>query len=347
MTSRSLTILVTGVGGDLGQALVKALRLMPESPRIVGCDVEAGTIGAAFVDEYEVVPPASADGYLDALDGICQDTGVQVVVPGSEPEIEELSKEGDPLQLPAGIPVACQAQKWRKRYGDKLKCMEALNGAVELAPFADGTDFAAVDRMLKRSGFPVIVKGRKGSGSSSVHIAENRKELDECLKRTDCPLVQAHIDDEEGEYSVGVYGGDYEKRYIAFRRVIQPPLGCSWYAETSENEAVFDYAREVARASGVRGSVNIQVRHSSEGVRLLEINPRFSSLVAARAAAGFRDAEWTVNTVLGRPVDPLPSTYRSIRFQRFAHEMVDTGSGYRAVEAWQPKVEAAQRSQKT
>jgi hypothetical protein len=101
-----------------------------------------------------------------------------------------------------------------------------------------------------------------------------------------------------------------------------------------EDPEVVAYAEEIARASALRGSANVQVRKTGEGVRLLEINARFSSLALARAFAGFRDVEWSVGLALGREPELPRRGYRNIRFHRFVHEMVDEGSGYAPVPQW-------------
>jgi len=78
----------------------------------------------------------------------------------------------------------------------------------------------------------------------------------------------------------------------------------------------------------------VQVRKSAAGVRLLEVNARFSSLAPARAYAGFRDVEWSVVLALGREPEVPRDGYRPIKFHRFVHEMVDDGSGYAPIPQW-------------
>jgi hypothetical protein len=84
----------------------------------------------------------------------------------------------------------------------------------------------------------------------------------------------------------------------------------------------------------------VQVRRSPAGIRLLEINGRFSSLVAFRALCGFRDVEWSLAHALGHVPEPPVGPYRALRFRRFFHELVDDGDGYEAVDRWLPRVGA-------
>ena len=332
--TRPTRVLVTGVGGDLGQALVKALRLTHAPVEVYGCDMDSRSVGEVFVDEFCVVPPAhDSDHYVEALDRVCRSFEVDAVVPSSEPEIEVLSRLG---RLPCGSPVICQPADWFETHADKLSCMEALKGHVDLAQFADGADPDQVERIIDQEGFPLVVKPRRSSGARSVVIAHDDQELAAALANTGSPFVQKFIDEEMGEFTVGVFSCDAFEAMICFRRELGP-VGCSWFAESVDDDAILQYARQVAHAAQGNGAFNIQVRKSSKGVRLLEINPRFSSLVAARALCGFRDLEWSIELASGRVPAKPSEPFRHIGFRRFVHEVVDLGDGYGTVSAWSPR----------
>ncbi len=334
--TQGIRVLVTAVGGDLGQALVKALRLARKTVSWHGCDMDGMGVGSAFVDSFHIVPPADDATYIEIVDRLCRTLAVDALVPGSESEIRVLSRLGSPPKLPScAVPIVCQEASWIETYGDKLACMNALSGKVELSPFADGSDRQAVARLIEKVDFPVVVKARFSRGSRSVQLVSNDAELDIALAATHLPVVQAFIPSAEGEFSVGVFVCERFSSAIAFKRDLGP-LGCSWFAETSTDAPVLDYAMRIARSSGLIGSANIQVRKSPTGVRLLEINPRFSSLVAARAACGFRDAEWSVELALGRCPDRPVGRFTHIRFRRFFHELVDFGAGFKAASEWSP-----------
>ena len=331
-----IRVLVTAVGGDVGQASVKALRLSAEPIECHGCDGDSTGSGSAFVDSFHAVPYPNDATYVEALDRLCCSLAVHVVVPCSDAEIHSLSRLGSPPRLPSGVPVVCQEADWIDKYGDKLTCMKVLSGEVRLAPFSDGNDLQAVRKLVDEVGFPVVIKSRCSRGSRSLRLANDDAELDAALAVTSLPLVQAFIDASEGEFSVGVFVCEHFSAAIAFKRDLGP-VGLSWFAETSTDQSVLDYTMRIARVSGLRGSANIQVRKSSKGVSLLEINPRFSSLAAARAVCGFRDVEWSVESALGRSHNRLTGHFRHIRFRRFFHELVDFGEGYKAVSEWAPK----------
>ncbi|HVS54021.1 MAG TPA: ATP-grasp domain-containing protein [Opitutaceae bacterium] len=337
MISKSIRVLITAVGGDLGQAVVKSLRLSEIGIEIFGCDSNPGGVGGAFVDSCQTTPLAENSGqYVTAIESICRENDIHAVIPCSEPEIDVLSQIGPPLRLPSGAVIVCQPQEWIGRFGDKLRCMEALENVVPIAPFADGQDSEAVRLLVGRAGFPLVIKGRASWGSRSLRVAHDENELRFFLTEISAPVVQAYLDDAGGEFSVGLFACDEFCTVVNYKRELGP-VGCTWLAETSEDAAVLDYASRVAAATGLRGSANLQVRKTSQGVRMLEINPRFSSLVAARAICGFRDAEWSLLAALKMKLPVPPPSYQHIRFRRYFHELVDFGDGFNAIENWNPR----------
>lgn len=332
-----LNILVTGVGGDLGQAIIKSVRLMDMPVELSGCDMDPKSIGRAFVDEFFAITSASDGKYLSLLNDFCSKKKIHAVVPGSEPEIYALSCLGNPPRLPCGTIVVCQEANWLKTYGDKLKCFRDLDGKVPLSPFADGTNNREIEKFALEKLFPCVVKPRVSAGSKDLKIARNKQQLHAYIKKVPNPVVQKYIDDSYGEFSIGVFSTDDFTSAIAFKRTLGP-FGATWYAENLDQDLeVLDYAYRIAKETGMKGSCNIQVRKGNDGVRLLEINPRFSSLVAARAACGFKDMEWSILTALGLKVEPPLNGYRSIRFQRYLHEVIDFGTGYTGIREWLPR----------
>jgi carbamoyl-phosphate synthase large subunit len=301
--------------------------------QLIGCDIDPTGIGKAFVDSYHVLPYAKdRELYLNAIDKLCRAEDIQVVIPNNETEIAVLSQLGTPPILPCGTIVLCHDALFISTYGDKLNCMNTLNGKVPLALFADGSDPVAVSNLIETAGFPLVVKSRQSYGSKSLHIVHSLFELQSSLVEVSLPLVQQYLDGDE--FSAGAFTRGSFKQVMAFKREFLHGVGATWYAETSDDPEVLEYVQSIADAIGLWGSANIQVRKTKDGVRLLEINPRFSSLVAARAICGFVDVDWWLEMVLGMPITPPPESYKHIRFRRFFHELVDFGDGYKAVKEW-------------
>ena len=334
--STSIRVLVTAVGGDLGQAVVKALRLSSQKIECHGSDLNARGIGSLFADQFHPLPKADDPAYVESLDRLCRSSAIQAVIPANLYEINVLSHLGEQPSLPSGIPIVVQKGEWIDRYGDKLLCMTALSEQVEVVPFADGNDAIALEQLIRKASFPLVVKERRSSGSRGFQIIHDRNELQVAIRTAKQPFVQAFIDDSDGEFSIGVFSNGDDHRFIIFRRHLGFG-GTSRYAETAEDQEIKDYVLKIAQIVKAKGSFNIQVRKSKAGVKLLEINPRFSSLTAARAICGFNDAEWSLQLALGLGIIEKAGPFRQIRFSRFLDEVVDFGQGFEPVDVWNIK----------
>lgn len=329
----AVRVLVTALNGDLGQAILKSLRLSRRHVELVGADLRSGS-GSVFVDEFSILPPAGpVDRYLKELDRCCRERKIDVVIPGCEPEQRVLAELGEGASLPGGARIVSQGVRVQALCGDKLETYRFLKEVVPLADFADGNDPGEVSRFLAENSFPLCVKERVSSGQKGVVIVEDQAALDEAQVAMEKPVLQALIRGDDEEFSVGVFRHDGEVRLISFRRRLEGQ-SCSWWAELDQSAEVLDYSRRIAEAIPGEGSINIQLRMDAGNPKLLEINPRFSSLAAARAECGFNDVEWSLLATLGEPL-PGPTEFPPVfRFQRFLGEVVDRGNGWQSLSRW-------------
>lgn len=311
-------VLVTATCGDVGQVVMKSLLMAGNDFVVHAADMNDGA-AAMFVPpgRFHQVPSARSPAeYAEALDALCRQHGIQAVIAASEAEIRALSQlESHPF-LPCGARIVGQPPLITATHGDKLLSFQNLASKAALADFCDGTERSAVDSFLARHGFPLIVKERQSQGMRGVSLVRDKDEFELLLPRFDKPLLQVLLQGDDQEYTVGVFSHGDDIRLISFQRRLDN-MGCSWYARLDQNPAVLDYARQITRAAGTQGSINVQLRVTPDGPRLLEINPRFSSLAAARAACGFNDVAWSVQQALGLPLGESPPLPSHFEYQRY------------------------------
>ena len=70
------TVLVTGVGAIIGYGVLRALRTLPERPRLVGADIYPDAAGQAWCDAFEQAPLTSDPGYFDWLQRVVAAHGI-------------------------------------------------------------------------------------------------------------------------------------------------------------------------------------------------------------------------------------------------------------------------------
>ena len=313
------TILVTGVGDTVGQALVKAARQMALPCRIVGTDRDKFSVGLRWADAGFVVPHClAAEPYLAEIRRICAGQGVQLVLPGSEKELQLLSGNADALSSETGAIVACSPPQVLRVAMDKWETCRFLETAgLRFPRYARSDNLEQVEQLMEMAGFPLIAKPVRGTGARGVFKIESRDDLGQVLKSGGEIVLQEYLLPETEEYSVEVYTlkNGQQAGSICYRRD-QLIAGDTYNARVMPHPVAEAEARAVAAALHTIGPCNVQLRVTARGPVTFEINPRFSGGVSIRAYFGYNEVEMAVrDLVLNDPVpEPVTSAGRARRF---------------------------------
>ena len=280
-----MNIVVTGVGGDIGNGVGRILRESNFAKKIIGCDLHDEHSGRGVFDECVVLPKADSDNYIEALKDVAFSYQADAVVVASEPELRLITKSTD--KSLALLPFVMANRKAMSIGFDKLRTAEFISGLGKKAPWT------SVISESDPVNYPCILKSREGAGSQSIFILNDSSNLVSYRKLFPDYICQEYIGNEQEEYTCGVYGcADGEIRTIVFRRRLVS--GVTAYAELVESEEIKSLCVDIAEALELRGSINIQLRFTDRGPVVFEINPRFSSTVVFRHKLGFTDLVWSI-----------------------------------------------------
>src|SRR6266550_338237 len=313
------TILVTGVGDTVGQALVKAARQMALPCRIVGTDRDKFSVGLRWVDAGFIVPHCSDRAvYLAKLRRICVDEGVQLVLPGSEKELQVLSEHAEVLLRETGAVVVCSPPQVLRVAMDKWEtCRFLENAGLGFPRYAHSDNPEQVERLMEMARFPLIEKPVRGTGARGMFMVESRDDLAQALRSRAEMVLQEYLLPEAEEYSVEVYTlkNGQQAGSICYRRD-QLIAGDTYNACVIPHPAAEEEARAVAAALQTSGPCNVQLRVTARGPVTFEINPRFSGGVSMRAHFGYNEIEMAVrDLVLNEPVpEPVIRPGIALRF---------------------------------
>jgi carbamoyl-phosphate synthase large subunit len=293
-THAHLTVVVTGVGAPPGVSIMKAFRQSALGPRLVGTDADPASVGLHRADVAYTLPRAADDGagWLRRLEELCRRERAALVCLGSEAELVFAAPHREAIERATGARVVVNAPAALAALMDKWTLTVALRERDLPAPDAAlGDDPAALRALLARHAFPLIVKPRHGSGSRHLHAVPDEAALSAALRLVPEPVVQEYLHPDDQEYSVGVYRSP-RRGYvgqIVFRRTLS--AGLTYKAEVVRDPEVEAVARRAVDAFDLWGPINVQLRKTSDGPRIFEINPRFSSSAVMRAGFGFNEAE--------------------------------------------------------
>jgi carbamoyl-phosphate synthase large subunit len=295
-----LTVIVTGVGGGVGQGIIKALRLIPDLKiRIVGVDMDPRAAGLYFCDAAAIIPAASCEQYVDAVIGLCRQHKADFFIPGTDYEVPVCARNHLSIQESGTVPIVSPSATVEVTR-DKFATYELLK--------RHGLDhpqtWLAEDTFGVELPYPVVVKPRVGSRSVGMMVAHSLEELRESLAAGRDLIVQECIGSVETEYTCTMVAAGSRRSDVAvLRRRLRN--GDTYKAESVVAPAIADYVLSIARLLDIEGNCNFQLRVDGEGhPKLFEINARFSGTTPICAMLGFNPVEYYILTKLGRSYQP-------------------------------------------
>ncbi len=297
MTESLTRVLVTGAGGPAGIAVIRSL-LKRDDVEVLAADMDGWASGLYLVPESarRIVPPGRAPSFVDDVIAMCASDAIDVLFSTVDVELPGLAARRDELSA-AGTALAAPSHETLVTCLDKYRLAQAVEGKARIPE----------TRLLDRDGvgaewvFPVIIKPRSGAGSRGVRLIADRAAL-EALGEDQSILIQENLPGEE--FSVDVLAGlDGSVIAAVPRSRERVDSGVSIAGRTVRRPELSQTAADVARAIGLTGVANVQLRYSREGVpALLEVNPRFPGAMPLTIAAGVDMPSLLLDLVLGRPV---------------------------------------------
>src|SRR5438309_6358475 len=153
------SVLVTGIGGNVGQGILRVLRSLPYPLHLVGTNTRLPSGGSHLCDAVHQVPWAWSAEYIPELAEVCAGEGVELLIPATDGEAYHLARARD--SLPS---VAVSPPRTCETFLDKHLTAERLHAAN--IPFARSSLPTAYKGQFRET----VVKPRKGRGSRDVFV---------------------------------------------------------------------------------------------------------------------------------------------------------------------------------
>lgn len=285
-------VLVTGVGGPAGVAVLRSL-LKRSDVEVYAGDMDGWASGLYLVpaERRRILQPGLSPDFVDGIRQLCVDDQIDVVISTVDVELPPLAARRDDLggavlAAPSEATLAVTLDKWELAQ----RCAPLLRTPVTRLLNADGVALRWV--------YPVIVKPRRGAGSRGVRLVPDRATLT-AMEPDEALIIQEHLPGDE--FSVDVLA-DADGNVVAAvpRTRTRVDSGVSIAGQTVHDPALEDTAAAVARAIGLRGVANVQLRRDSDGIpALLEVNPRFPGALPLTIAAGVDMPSLVLDLALG------------------------------------------------
>lgn len=286
------TLLITGIGGDIAQAIAQIVRETYPNWRLIGMDIHERHAGRTAVDSVIVSPAASSPRYGMWLESTLDVHKVDLCLPTSETELAYLvssklmERQPKRFVMPNRSAVEVGGDKYLTA---RHLCAYGIAGpwTVVVKPTSPIPDL------------PCIFKARRSAGSKAVFVCRTPEDVSYFQNRYADAIFQELLLPDDREVTVAVYRN--QQGHVAVLQLLRKLTGgfTSW-AEVIDDPEITAQCKKLAESLDLRGSINVQLRQTEAGPRIFEINARFSSTVLIRHRMGYCDALWALEEAQGR-----------------------------------------------
>lgn len=285
------TVLVTGIGGDVGQGILRNIRAAFPDIRLVGTDVGALPAGIHFCDAAYTVPYSHDASYYDRMLEICAKEKVELIIPSTDYEVTHLGKIE--TRLPA---LLASPHEVSEIFMDKYRTFQEFKRCgIAFADTRLATEYA--------DDWPhIVVKPRDGRGSRDVSFDPAEIPMSENF------IVQPLIEGRELTIAFYVTKEGQLHGFISFERELKHGHTDRCEVVTIYDNKIRALIEQLIKHFTIRGPCNIQAKLTADGELIpFEINCRYSGTNSIRAKFGFEDVRYGIEEYLLHTAPTAPA----------------------------------------
>ena len=281
-----MNLLITSLGSNTSIGVIKSLKSVLPSIRIIGCDInlQSECNGFNFADSYEQICSADSINYLESLKLLMSKHEIHCLIPIHDREIEVISKNKSLLSKYSEIIV--NKSDIIELCNDKLKCSNFLSSICKVPKIYEN---------FNQLEFPAIMKEIKGVGSAKIKILNSNHDQPESIPKE--MLMQEFISGIE--YTVDCYSSYLNHNFkCVVRKRKEIKNGMSIKGEIISHPQIEVICEEIHQNLRYVGVSNIQFIENENGIYFIEINPRFSGGGILTYKNGFNIPQIAINELV-------------------------------------------------
>jgi carbamoyl-phosphate synthase large subunit len=308
-----VNVAVTGVGGGVGQSIIKALQ--DSEYQTVGIDSEVLAAGLYATKSSYLGLKATDPSYVDRLIEICDKERCKALFPGLDVELIPLCEGQHKLKQNGITPIVSNSEVLEIA-DDKLRTQSFLheNGFLHARTYN-------LDEYDSELGFPMILKPKRGGARSvGVITVRDKEDFDSSVRHIDRSNYVAQEYIEGDEYTCGTVSlNNGCVGVILMRRQLR--FGDTYKAFVENNPELATYVKRVVDRLGPFGPCNVQMRVRDGKPYIFEFNARCSGTTAGRSLAGFNEPKMVCDYIF-KGIDRPSFDIKEIAILRYWKELV-------------------------
>lgn len=287
------SILITGIGGDIGYGISKIVK-EEGATHIYGTDIHDFHCGYKTCEKCFIVPSVTGENYIEEMQKIINENEIEILIPGSHIEIEYFQTNN--IQFENVKIIMCDNNTFLT-FNDKYLTYQFLKN--NNLPFPK--TFKINEININDIKLPCVLKKSMSRGNKNVFIIQDNEELIYFYNKykNDIYIIQEYIDCDD-EYTCCIFRTTNINKHIIIKRELEN--GITKRGIIINNKIISDLLTNISNKINLNGSINVQLRFKNEIPYIFEINPRFSSTLVFRHMLNFKDVIWSIYDKLNIPI---------------------------------------------
>lgn len=238
---------------------------------------DASKLGPAIyeADRFYIVPPITAEGYIDVILDICRKEQISGVLSLIDPELSLLAKNAERFRE-LGVTVIGSSYELCEMSLDKMQMYHwLLEHGYRCARSWKKKEafYEAVDR--GEITYPVFVKPYRGSASISISKVYDRETVDLLFEHSQDLMIQEFLNGQEIGADVYIDLISGEAVSIFTKKKILMRAGETDKAVSFKDPELFALIEKFVKEAGFRGQIDIDIFKIDGQYYISEVNPRF------------------------------------------------------------------------
>lgn len=270
MKTYNVLILSAGRRVELVQAFLRAKTVVGVTGKVVAVDHSLTAPALQFADQSYQVCKITDDSYISEVIHICQKEQIDLIVPTIDTELLKLAHEREKIEKVTQAKILISDLTVIEICRDKIQTQHFFEqiglGVPKLIEMQDVK--------AKNYQFPLFIKPLNGSSSINTFKIKNEAELEFFLEYVPQPMVQSFI--MGTEYTIDAFV-DFTHKPITIvpRERIATRSGEILKGKIVKDRELIDLTKYIIKKLEPIGHITIQCMKTADGVKFIEINPRF------------------------------------------------------------------------
>ena len=316
---KKINLAISCAGSGIGQSIIDSCKLSGLPITTFGLGNNPLGYGLYDCDHIIQTPAIISKNYIDKIIEICLSNKINIIFPGLDDEALLFSRNLKKFKQ-AGIEVITSDEPLLNLVRNKAFTTEKLSKVANIfvKSFHSKKEFLiALEK--KEVSYPVITKPLDGQASGGVHILFDDSDLDKITKKH---IIQEIAKPHKGDVNYDAFekaisnkinlqvseisiqlvaskSGDIIGKMASYNRLKN---GVPIEIIPFENTTIWDDINKLIptlKTLGLKGPLNLQGRLTDSGLKIFELNARFTGITGLRALMGFNEVEACIRIWLG------------------------------------------------